>query len=76
MTCRHARIVREWALEPVPNPGKPTAEKLQHCDTCGAARLYRGGKWSRWRVLPINAVPAGPGVVVRGARFVRGSSPL
>jgi hypothetical protein len=66
--CRHTHIVREWAIEGhEPAPGKLPIEALQHCEWCGAARVLRAGKWSRWRVLPISAVPHGPGVVVRGA---------
>ncbi len=66
--CRHTHIVREWAIEGhEPLPGKVRIEKLQHCEWCGAARVLRAEKWSRWRVLPINAIPSGPGVVIRGA---------
>lgn len=57
--CRHMQLVREWAL----NDGATT--KLQHCDTCNAIRILQGGKWKKWRRLPINAQPAGPGVVIR-----------
>jgi hypothetical protein len=58
--CRHTGLVREWRFE------RESFDALQHCEECGAARLLRAGKWSRWRHLPIDAVPAGPGVVIRG----------